>query len=60
MQGCKMVKYCQTKNPTLGKFWLALERKGKDLYIIWLFGIYYSHLVYFMAILVKFASFWYI
>jgi hypothetical protein len=39
----------QTKNLDLGKFWRAFEWK-KAWYIIWSFGKYYGHLVYFTAI----------
>jgi hypothetical protein len=53
-QGCQMV-YFQTKTPNLGKFWRALEWKMMVYFIvIWnilrSFGIFYGHLVYFMAI----------
>jgi hypothetical protein len=46
-QGCQMV-YFQTNNPNLGIFLSAL--KGIGWYILRPFGIYYDHLVYFMAI----------
>jgi hypothetical protein len=52
--GCQVV-YFQTKNPNLGKFWTALEWKmlvyfTAIWYILWSFGIFHGHLVYFMAI----------
>jgi hypothetical protein len=46
----------QTKNPNLGKFWRVYQAMG-DV------GIFYGHLVYFMAIwyiLVYFTAIWYI
>jgi hypothetical protein len=46
-QGCQIVWF-KTKNTNLGLFWRALE--GKILDILWPFGIFYGHLVYFMAI----------
>jgi hypothetical protein len=42
--GCQMV-YFRTKNTNLGKLWMELCR-----YILWPFGLFYGHLVYFMAI----------
>jgi hypothetical protein len=41
--GCQMA-YFKTKNPNLGKF-------GRDLQwsILWSFGVFYGHLVYFVA-----------
>jgi hypothetical protein len=39
--------YFQTKNPTLGKFWSALEWK---MLVYFIFMIYYGHLVYLMTI----------
>jgi hypothetical protein len=38
--------YLKTKNPNCGKFWRVL----KCWYILWPFGIFYGHLIYFMAI----------
>jgi hypothetical protein len=51
IQGCQMV-YFQTKNPTLGKFWRALDWKMLICImpiwnILWTFGIFYDHLVQF-------------
>jgi hypothetical protein len=48
-QGCQMV-YFQTKNPNLGTFWRALERKMFIYFVIiwnnlWPFGIIYGSLV---------------
>jgi hypothetical protein len=39
--GCQMVCF-QTKNPKLGKFWRVLRW--------WIVGLFYGHLVYFIAI----------
>jgi hypothetical protein len=59
-QGCQMVCF-QTKNPDLGKFWRVLQWKiffEHWVYlmaignILWTFGIFCGHLVYF-------APFWY-
>jgi hypothetical protein len=47
IQGCQMV-YFQTKNPNLGKFWRVLQ--WQDICTLWTFGIFYSQLLYFMAI----------
>jgi hypothetical protein len=47
-QGCQMV-YFQTKNPNLGKN--VEDLKCKTLvYVGMSFGIFYSHLIFFMAI----------
>jgi hypothetical protein len=43
-QGCQMV-YFQTKKPYLGNFWRVLQWK-----MLWTFGLFYSYLVYFVAI----------
>jgi hypothetical protein len=57
--------YFQTKNPNLGKFRSVLERKMLvNFMAIWSislpYGIFYGHLVYFVAILVPiFFPFWY-
>jgi hypothetical protein len=48
-QGCQMVCF-RTKNPNLGKFWRALE--WKSWYVLWPFGKYHSHFVYFYGHLV--------
>jgi hypothetical protein len=56
-QDCQMVYVCSfiPKNPTLGIFWvLSIE---KCLYILWLLGKFYSHLLYFGGILVYFFRF---
>jgi hypothetical protein len=62
-QGCQMVCF-QTKNPNLGKFWRVLQWKilvyfitirfilGPFANILWPFGIFCGHLVYF-------SPFWY-
>jgi hypothetical protein len=47
--------YFQTKNPNLGKFWRALDRKiwiyfWAILNISRIFGIFYDHLVHFVFI----------
>jgi hypothetical protein len=44
--------YFQTQIPVLGKFWMVLERKVLVYFmalwsVLWLFGIFYGHLVYF-------------
>jgi hypothetical protein len=54
MQGCQMV-YFQTKNSTLGKFWRVLQWTMLVYFMaIWSilrsFGIFYGHLIYFVAI----------
>jgi hypothetical protein len=46
--GCQMACF-QTKSPTLGKFLEGLAN-GRCWYILWLFGLFYDHLVYFMNI----------
>jgi hypothetical protein len=48
MQGCQMV-YFQTKNPNLGTFLRAFEWK-MFFTILWPFGMFCGHLVYFMAV----------
>jgi hypothetical protein len=60
-QGCQMVSF-QTKNPNLGKFWRALDRKKlKYLMAIWnillTFKIFYDHLVHFVFIWYIFPGF---
>jgi hypothetical protein len=47
-QGCQMI-YFQTKNPSV---WVNFEGpcNGEGWHILWSFGIYDGHLVYFMAI----------
>jgi hypothetical protein len=63
-QCCQMV-YFQTKNPNLGKFWKVLQWKmyigifyGRSVYftakwyILWPFGTFCGHLVYFFPVLV--------
>jgi hypothetical protein len=55
-QGCQMV-YFQTKNTNLGKFWRALwwqilVHLMPIWYILWPFGIFCGHLVYFSPVLV--------
>jgi hypothetical protein len=47
MQGGQMA-YFQTKNPNLGKFWRDLQ--WNILAFLWPFGIFYGHLVYFVAV----------
>jgi hypothetical protein len=61
VQGCQMA-YFQTQNPNLGKFLRVWHWKMLVYfmaiwyifmaiwYILWPFGIFYGHLVYFMAI----------
>jgi hypothetical protein len=53
-QGCQMVCF-QTKNPNLGKFWRALDWKMFQYCltiwnILWIFGMFYDHLVHFVFI----------
>jgi hypothetical protein len=53
--GCQMVSF-RTKNPNLGKFWMALE--GKMLiYFRAFFGIFYGHLGIFYINLLLMCSF---
>jgi hypothetical protein len=47
-QGCQMVCF-QTKNPSVGKFWRALDWKML-IYILWPFGILYGYFWYYMTI----------
>jgi hypothetical protein len=54
-QGCQIVSF-QTKNPNLGKFWRALERK-KLIYILGPFGIFNEYLGYFRNIWYSLSSF---
>jgi hypothetical protein len=54
--------YFQTKHPNFGKFWSVIQwKKLVNSMAIWKillpFGIFYGHLVYFVAILVYFSSF---
>jgi hypothetical protein len=47
--------YFQTKNPNLGKFWRVLQRELVAYFIafwfiLWPFGIFCDHLVYFIVI----------
>jgi hypothetical protein len=63
-QGCQMVCF-QTKNPNLGKFWMALEWKMQVYFmVIWnilqSFGIFYEKFGKCCGNLVYFPSFWYI
>jgi hypothetical protein len=53
-QGCQMVCF-QTKNPTLGKFWRALD--WKNGYIFEISGIFYRRLGYFKTIWYILCSF---
>jgi hypothetical protein len=53
-QGCQMVCF-QTKNPNLGKFWRALDRKKLIYFMpIWnilqTFGMFHNHLLHFVFI----------
>jgi hypothetical protein len=53
----------ESQNPNLGTNWKALERKIRLYstaiwYILWTFGIFYGHLVYFTSILVYFMAIW--
>jgi hypothetical protein len=63
-QGCQMA-YFQTKNTNLGKFLKFLQRKM--LVYFWPCGLFYSHLVYIVAIWyilwpfgIYFVAIWYI
>jgi hypothetical protein len=61
-QGCQMV-YFQTKNPTLGKFWRALDWKMLIYFmviwnILWRFRIFYGHW-YILYSFGTFFRFWY-
>jgi hypothetical protein len=42
--------YLQTKNPNLGKFWRDLYVNGRCWSILWPFGLFFSNLVYLVAI----------
>jgi hypothetical protein len=60
-QGCQMV-YIQNKNPTLGKFWRALDWKMLIYFmaistILRTLGIFYDHLVHFVFIWYNFSGF---
>jgi hypothetical protein len=61
VQGCQMVCF-QTKNPYLGKMFRALDWKMLIYFmaiwsILWIFGIFYDHLVQFVFIWYIFSSF---
>jgi hypothetical protein len=52
----------QTKNPNLGNFWKVLKWKVlvyriAICYILWPFGIYYGHFVYFVVVWYIFSRF---
>jgi hypothetical protein len=51
IQGCQMA-YFQTKNPKFGKILEGLMYNGSCWYILWPFGHFYSHLVYFVDFIV--------
>jgi hypothetical protein len=46
--------YFQTKNPNLGKFWRAL---GGEIWLYFMFGIFYGHWGYFVTIWYILCSF---
>jgi hypothetical protein len=60
-QGCQMAWF-QAKNPTLGKFWRALDWKMFTYCMaIWnilrIFGMFYDHLVHFVFLWHSFSGF---
>jgi hypothetical protein len=61
LQGCQMVSF-QTKNPSFGKCWRALDWKMLTCFMaVWnilqTFGIFYDHLAHFVLIWYIFCRF---
>jgi hypothetical protein len=57
-QGCQMV-YFQTKNPNLGKFWMALKWK-RLLYSLAIWTILRPFITYYVCPFGKLVAIWYI
>jgi hypothetical protein len=47
-QGCQTAYFQTPNHPILGKFWTVLN--GRCWFILWPFGVFYCHLVYFNAL----------